>query len=210
MENSNPQISEHFYSKEFDDAVKEPIEYLLFLQWIKELITITKSQNKVLKLFYMDLFYLRLVGLFELISSDNSISKSTDSYTLHVKQYVKDMYEAITDNEYIYLVYCRHSAAHVLQNGYDLFDANGQKRDKAKTLVIRGVTKRLTAEELSRAMNVVILQYGNEEDFAKAILQKLTPYILRLQDGWEERLLPLLHEHGYDNNEFVLKHLLSE
>ena len=198
------------YTKAFEDSVKEPIEYLQFLVWIKELIRITESQNKSLDLLYFDLFYIRIYGLFDILSCKNSVSVQEDSYTIHVKKCVAEMYSVITDDEYINLVYNRHCAAHPLQGYYDIFDPLGQKKDKKKTIIIRGQAKQLSVEDIDRVIHgLFCYHYNNNLYFEKTILQKLTPFIEKLREGWVDRANAQLKLLKLDKDSTPYKDLMT-
>lgn len=183
-------IDESLYSWDFNAEYKYPVEYLQFLLWVKDLIDITKHLHFSPNKWYVDIFYIRLVGLFDVISGNTSIQKSKDDYTLHVKQCVSQMYETLTEAEYIHLEYSRHNAAHPLQNGYDFFDMNGNKKDKLVHHMIRGEEKIVTYESIIRLNDEVACRYlNNGKSFASDLLNKLSPYILRLQDKLYERYM---------------------
>ena len=183
-------LNDYFYSKEYEETYNRPIEYLLFLQWVKDLVDVTKALNKSNDKWYQEVFYIHLVGLFEVVSKKTSIGANTDSYTLHVKQCVNDIYNVLTDDDYIYLVYCRNSAAHPLQTRYDLYDASGNKIDQPTGRLIRGKEIQLTREQIKISLDETTCLYQNDGSlFDKAMLNKLTPDILRLQEGIYERYL---------------------
>ncbi|MBQ7530852.1 MAG: hypothetical protein IJT12_04030 [Paludibacteraceae bacterium] len=187
----NHQLTPHadLYTKAFEDCVKEPIEYLQFLTWIKELIRVTDSQNRSFDLLYIDLFYIRIFGLFDIVNKENSVSVCNDSYTRHVKKCVAEMYTVLTDDEYINLMYYRHCAAHPLQNYYDLFDAKGHKKEEKSTIKIRGKEKILSVEDIDKTLHSLFCHnYNNGTSFDRVILLKLTPFIEKLRKGWDERM----------------------
>ena len=188
MEKKDYIIDESLYSWDFNAEYKHPVEYLQFLLWVNDLIDITKQLNSSPNKWYVDIFYIRLVGLFDVISGSTSIQKSEDDYTLRVKQCVSQMYNALTDEEYIHLEYSRHIAAHPLQNGYDFFDMNGNKKDKLVHHMIRGEEKTVTYESIIRLNDEVACKYlNNGKSFASDMLNKLTLYILQLQEGLYQR-----------------------
>ena len=185
-------LPDEFFSKEYEDSTKEPIEYLLFLEWVKGLIFLTKLLNKSLDQWYQESFYIHLIGLFEVISKETSIKSWTDSYTTRVKECVEEIYGLLTDDEYMYLEYCRHSVVHPLQNGYDMYEANGKARKYNKPLLIRGRYVKTSPIDVVKTIDELIYHYGNDEDlFFQDILHKLTPSILKMQDGLYERFLEL-------------------
>lgn len=209
---TNNQLTPHadLYTKEFEDRVKEPIEYLQFLVWIKELIRVTESQNKLLDLLYFELFYIRIYGLFDILNRKNSVSVQEDCYTLYVKRCVAEMYNVMTDDEYINLVYSRHCAAHPLQGYYDLFDPNGHKKDEKKAIIIRGREKLLSVEDIDRAIHgVFCYHHNNGLSFETIILQKLTPFIEKLREGWTERTNALLMHMGHDKESSLYKDIMT-
>jgi len=209
---TNNQLTPHadLYTKEFEDRVKEPIEYLQFLAWIKELIRVTEAQNILFNKLYFDLFYIRIVELFEIFNKKNSVSVCDDTYALHVKQCIKEMYNALTDDEYICLVYNRHCAAHPLQNGYDLFDSKGTKRDIKKPIMIRGQIKQFSVEDVDKALHRVFCLYYNQgKSFEKTILQKLTPGIEHLREGWADRANAQLVLMGLNKDSAPYKDLMT-
>lgn len=198
------------YTKAFEDRVKQPIEYLQFLAWIKELIRVTEAQNLIFNQLYFDLFYIRIVELFEIFNKKNSVSVCDDTYTLHVKMCIKEMYNALTDDEYICLVYNRHCAAHPLQNGYDLFDSKGTKKDIKKPILIRGQFKQLSVEDLDKALHSVFCHYYNEGlSFEKTILQKLIISIEKLREGWADRANAQLLIMGLSKDSAPYKDLMT-
>ena len=199
MENRHLAPHADMYTKAFEDRVKEPIEYLQFLSWIKELIAITEAQNQSFNSSYIDLFFIRIYGLFDIFSKPNSVSTRTDSYTLHVKQCIAEMYDAMTDDEYLNLVYWRHCAAHPLQGFYDLFDDKGKRKDALKPIRLRGVEKLISVEDIDKTIHRVFCDhYNNGTSFDKLILQKLSPFIMKLKDGWYDRHRALMSELGVD------------
>ncbi len=183
-------LSEYMFSKEYEDTHKYAIEYMLFLQWVKDLIDVTKALNTTKDKWYQEVFYIHLVGLFEVISGDTSIRANLeDSYNSHVKQCVEEMYSSLTDNEYINLVYSRHSAAHPFQNGYDLYDSCGKKK-KPNQWLIKGKKKTMSTEDIVNSLDQITCEFNNDNDmFDSHILKKLTPHILRLQKGIYARYL---------------------
>jgi hypothetical protein len=210
MPNKYLQPHEDMYTKAFEDRVKEPIEYLQFLAWIKELIRVTEAQNILFNQLYFDLFYIRIVELFEIFNKKNSVSVCTDTYTLHVKQCIEAMYNVMTDDEYICLIYNRHCAAHPLQNGYDLFDPKGTKRDMKKSILIRGQIKQLSVEDVDKALHRVFCLYYNQGmSFEKTILQKLTPNIESLREGWADKANAHLMLMGLNKDSAQYKDLMS-
>ena len=192
---------EELYTEDFENRVKEPIEYLQFLTWIRELILITEALNTSFNSLYIDLFYIRLYELFEVFNKPNSVSVRKDLYTLKVKECIDEMYRAMTDDEYITLVYYRHCAAHVFQNFYDLFDTKGQRKDVKRTFRIRKQEMQLSVEDIDRTLHrLYCFYYNNGTSFEEAILQKLTPFINKLQDGLRNRMITHLDEMGFDKN----------
>lgn len=190
METMDLSIDDIRFTKGFDDYSKRPTEYILFLQWIKDFICLTKLLSQEPNRWYQQLFYINLVGLFDIISKDPFISSLEDVYTKHVKQCVNEMLNVLTDDEFLYVVYKRHSAAHPLQNHYDLFDQEGNKREKVNTWKIRGNDKQLTMEEVLRSIHRILSKYRNDEMLSSIdIRNKLTPHILQLQEGLFERFL---------------------
>jgi hypothetical protein len=210
MPNKYLQPHEDMYTKAFEDRVKEPIEYLQFLAWIKELIRVTEAQNILFNQLYFDLFYIRIVELFEIFNKKNSVSVCTDTYTLHVKHCIEAMYNVMTDDEYICLIYNRHCAAHPLQNGYDLFDPKGTKRDMKKSILIRGQIKQLSVEDVDKALHRVFCLYYNQGmSFEKTILQKLTPNIESLREGWADKANAHLMLMGLNKDSAPYKDLMT-
>lgn len=199
-------LSEEFFSKEFEDSTKESIEYLLFLEWVKGLILITQSLNKSLDEWYQASFYIHIIGLFEVISRETSITSRTDSYTTRVKGCVEEMYSLITDAEYLYLEYCRHSVVHPLQNGYDMYQADGKARKYNKPLLIRGRKVDTSPIDVVKTIDEIIYQYGNDEDsFFQVVLSKLTPSILKMRDGLYESFLEICKEFNWSQENKIFK-----
>ena len=201
---------EELYTEDFENRVKEPIEYLQFLTWIRELIRITEALNTSFNSLYIDLFYIRLYELFEVFNKSNSVSVREDLYTLKVKECIDEMYRSMTDDEYITLVYYRHCAAHVFQSFYDLFDTTGQRKDTKKTFFIRKQKMQLSVEDIDRTLHRLYCHYyNNGTSFEKEFRQKLTPFIKKLQDGWRDRMMTLLDEMGFNKNSAQYQSLIT-
>jgi hypothetical protein len=203
---------EDIYTEDFENRVKEPIEYLQFLSWIKELIRITEAINASHDFMSIDLFYIRIYGLFDVFNKKktNSVSVCKDAYTLYVKKCIEEMFQIMTNDEYITLVYYRHCAAHVFQSFYDLFDAKGQRKDVKQSIMIRGKEMQLSVEDIDRTLHRLFCSYyNNDTSFEKEILQKLTPFVEKLQEGWKDRAITHLTQMGFSKDSEQYKDLIA-
>ena len=208
------QLTPHegIYTEDFENRVKEPIEYLQFLAWIKELIRITEALNATHDFINIDLFYIRIYELFDVFKKKktNSVNVCKDSYTLYVKKCIEEMLHIMTDDEYITLAYYRHCAAHVFQSFYDLFDAKGQRKDVKRSIMIRGKEMQLSVEDIDRTLHRQYCYYYNKgTSFEEEILQKLAPFVEKLQEGWKDRAITHLTQMGFDEDSEQYKDLIT-
>ena len=175
--NNNTIIDEILYSKEFRVSTKEATENMLFLQWILDIVCLTQALNEDYNRWYQQLFYVKLVGIFEHIEKDEL--PSNDTYIQNVKQCVNEIYENLTDDEYIYIVYRRHGVAHPLQNKYDIYNSFGVKYDKIRGVLIKGLEQQLSREDMVKAINKV----DDDKSFDIEIVKRLSPIIQKLNIG---------------------------
>lgn len=187
MNSKQQNLENVLYSKEFQILTKNPTERFLFLQWVLDLVCLTQALhdmyecNRGYDKWYQQLFYIKLVGLFEVLQGNTSINASNDDYITRVKDCVNKIYDILTDDEYIYIVYRRVSSAHPLQNKYDLYNSFGESINNTKEPYIRGQKKTLSREDLNKAIDRVLDQCDNiDKNYDIKIIHALYPYVMVL------------------------------
>ena len=191
----NEGFEDIFYSREYQVATKNPVELFLFMQWVLDLVCLTQAlhdrheQNNGYDRWYQQLFYIKLVGLFDVLQNDTSINASNDEYILRVKYCVNQIYNSITDDEYIYIVYRRVSSAHPMQNKYDLYNVSGDKINGSFEKHIRGQKMMLSREDINKAIDRVLNACNNREKlYDIKIVNALYPYIMPLRNKLMDNL----------------------
>lgn len=180
-------IDEIYYSKEYQLACRAPSEKFLFMQWMLDLVYLTEAlcdSKEGYDRWYYQLFYIKLAGLFEVMQKNNSICTSDDRYIQKVKLTLEQIYNSLSTDEYIYIIYRRVSAAHPFQNGYDIFKESGEKYDEKRKCAIKGEGEQLSREDIDRAIGRVLDANGNDDKKCDInIVRKLSPHIMQLKEG---------------------------
>ena len=183
-------IDQILYSRDFNMAVRNEVNTSLFYQWILDLICLTEALYDNYDRWYQQLFYVKLVEIFvynkDAVLLENLIEDA--SYRNTFCECVNEILKNLTEDEFKYIIYRRHSVAHILQNGYDLYDNAGKRLDETTVLGTDGMRKRTDRFNLSRAIQKVISSYTTEQDFEVKLIHRLYPIIEKLQLGLDEQI----------------------
>lgn len=183
-------IEEIYYGKEYQVASKIPTERFLFIQWILDFVCVTEALSSNYDRWYQQLFYIKLAELLKMKSEEISPKFGKDKYILKVTTCLHKICDALSDDECIYIVYRRDSAAHPFQNGYDIFDTSGEKIKKERVLTFKEKSISLGREDINRAIDKVLESSGNiDKNCDLEIVKKLSPSILELKEGLYENYM---------------------
>ncbi|MBR4499546.1 MAG: hypothetical protein IKP11_03300 [Paludibacteraceae bacterium] len=179
-----------YYSKEYQIAIRNPTKRFLFLQWILDFVCLTEALINNYDRWYQQLFYIKLAELFKAKYEDIFEDQGEDRYILKVSTCLKKIYNVLSDDECIYILYRRDSAAHPFQDGYDLFKESGDIYENRRALIIKGDSVLLSREDIIRAIRRVLDTDGNcDQKCDIRIVQKLSPYIMELKADLSETFL---------------------
>lgn len=177
-------IEEIYYGKEYQVASKIPTERFLFIQWILDFVCVTEALSSNYDRWYQQLFYIKLAELLKMKSEEISQKFGKDKYILKVTTCLNKICDTLSDDECIYIIYRRDSAAHPFQNGYDLYNKLGNLYEKERNLEIKGNSTSLSREDISRAIGRVLTANNNiDKNSDINIIKKLFPYIMELKEG---------------------------
>lgn len=190
MENNLEDI---YYSKEYQVESKIHSERFLFIQWIVDLICVTEALIDKYDRWYLQIFYIKLAGLFEILKKDSSISLSEDKYIQKNKKHFNSIYNSLTNDECIYIIYRRDCVAHPIQNAYDIYHASGDKIVKQRDCNIKGEKVTLSREDIDRAIGNILESHGNiDKNCDIDIVKKVFPFISQMKEGLYEKYIESL------------------
>jgi hypothetical protein len=106
---------------------RETKERKLLCQWILDLIALNDLLNENYNRWYQQLFYIKIEGLFEYVSC----TTANYEYFTHVQKCINEMYNNLTNEEFAFLVYQRHTCSHIKLDAYELYDSNGQLKTQS-------------------------------------------------------------------------------
>ena len=125
---------------------RESIERKLFCQWVIDLIELNELLSKKYNRWYQQLFYIKLVGLFEYVS----YTKAEYEYFIHAQKCINEMYNNLTDKEFAFIVYQRNTCSHIKLDGYELYDSNGQLNIKSRAFT-KNCNEHLRKEQVNKS-----------------------------------------------------------
>ena len=182
-------IEEIYYGKEYQVASKIPTERFLFIQWIRDLVYISevlRAQIETLSSWnalYAQMFYIKLYGLIDEKQENTILYSAEDEYLKCVNKVISAIRKQLSNDEYIYIQYRRNSAAHPIQNSYDIFTNDGDIIRKTRDLQKDGEKISLSREDVSKAIGRILEINGNSDiNFDIKIVKKLTPIILQMKE----------------------------
>ena len=137
-------------SYDFQKFSKPIEEFYLFLQWQMDLYCLDGELANEYNRFLQQLYYIKLSEY--LISGKRTLSNLSSINTIKDDIAVKDLINFqqellnnLSEEEFQYIQYRRHSSAHISLDGYDLFYTNGNKRPEMQ-IYLKGSCSKVKME----------------------------------------------------------------
>lgn len=158
-------------TKSYDfQKYSKPIEdFLLFLQWQMDLYCLDDALQNEYNRFLQQLYYIKLSEY--LISGKRTLSNLSSINTIKDDIAVKDLINFqqellnnLSEEEFQYIQYRRHSSAHISLDGYDLFYTNGNKRPEMQIYLKGSCSKvKMEREKINDYIDSILRQYDSDE-----------------------------------------------
>jgi hypothetical protein len=166
---------ENFPFEEYknDFIIKTIVQEKQYEQWLKAFFFLNNELTNEYDFVYQDAFYVKFYELFTegLIYANRiltSLKKGNNSEKLN--WYLKfvdglnSLRAELSDSEFLYIEYRRHSASHIFQNSYEHIQEN---------LRIKKERNGKKLEEIKTEIENLILKYGSDKNVDKHINSKL-------------------------------------
>lgn len=158
-------------AKSYDfQKFSKPIEdFLLFLQWQMDLYCLDGELANEYNRFLQQLYYIKLSEY--LISGKRILSNLSSINTIKDDIAVKDLINFqqellnnLSEEEFQYIQYRRHSSAHISLDGYDLFYTNGNKRPEMQIYLKGSCSKvKMEREKINDYIDSILRQCDSDE-----------------------------------------------
>ena len=167
-------------SYDFQKYSKPIEEFYLFLQWQMDLYCLDGELANEYNRFLQQLYYIKLSEY--LISGKRALSNLSSINTIKDDIAVKDLINFqqellnnLSEEEFQYIQYRRHSSAHISLDGYDLFYTNGNKRPEMQIYLKGSCSKvKMEREKINDYIDSILRQCDSDEkQFDIALTQRL-------------------------------------
>lgn len=158
-------------TKSYDfQKYSKPIEdFRLFLQWQMDLYCLDDALQNEYNRFLQQLYYIKLSEY--LISGKRTLSNLSSINTIKDDIAVKDLINFqqellnnLSEEEFQYIQYRRHSSAHISLDGYDLFYTNGNKRPEMQIYLKGSCSKvKMEREKINDYIDSILRQCDSDE-----------------------------------------------
>ena len=158
-------------TKSYDfQKYSKPIEdFRLFLQWQMDLYCLDGELANEYNRFLQQLYYIKLSEY--LISGKRTLSNLSSINTIKDDIAVKDLINFqqellnnLSEEEFQYIQYRRHSSAHISLDGYDLFYTNGNKRPEMQIYLKGSCSKvKMEREKINDYIDSILRQCDSDE-----------------------------------------------
>lgn len=167
-------------SYDFQKFSKPIEEFYLFLRWQMDLYCLDGELANEYNRFLQQLYYIKLSEY--LISGKRTLSNLSSINTIKDDIAVKDLINFqqellnnLSEEEFQYIQYRRHSSAHISLDGYDLFYTNGNKRPEMQIYLKGSCSKvKMEREKINDYIDSILRQCDSDEkQFDIALTQRL-------------------------------------
>lgn len=167
-------------SYDFQKFSKPIEEFYLFLQWQMDLYCLDGELANEYNRFLQQLYYIKLSEY--LISGKRTLSNLSSINTIKDDIAVKDLINFqqellnnLSEEEFQYIQYRRHSSAHISLDGYDLFYTNGNKRPEMQIYLKGSCSKvKMERKKINDYIDSILRQCDSDEkQFDIALTQRL-------------------------------------
>lgn len=156
-------------SYDFQKFSKPIEEFYLFLQWQMDLYCLDGELANEYNRFLQQLYYVKLSEY--LISGKRTLSNLSSINTIKDDIAVKDLINFqqellnnLSEEEFQYIQYRRHSSAHISLDGYDLFYTNGNKRPEMQIYLKGSCSKvKMEREKINDYIDSILRQCDSDE-----------------------------------------------
>lgn len=156
-------------SYDFQKFSKPIEEFYLFLQWQMDLYCLDGELANEYNRFLQQLYYIKLSEY--LISGKRTLSNLSLINTIKDDIAVKDLINFqqellnnLSEEEFQYIQYRRHSSAHISLDGYDLFYTNGNKRPEMQIYLKGSCSKvKMEREKINDYIDSILRQCDSDE-----------------------------------------------
>lgn len=156
-------------SYDFQKFSKPIEEFYLFLQWQMDLYCLDGELANEYNRFLQQLYYIKLSEY--LISGKRTLSNLSSINTIKDDIAVKDLINFqqellnnLSEGEFQYIQYRRHSSAHISLDGYDLFYTNGNKRPEMQIYLKGSCSKvKMEREKINDYIDSILRQCDSDE-----------------------------------------------
>lgn len=156
-------------SYDFQKFSKPIEEFYLFLQWQMDLYCLDGDLANEYNRFLQQLYYIKLSEY--LISGKRTLSNLSSINTIKDDIAVKDLINFqqellnnLSEEEFQYIQYRRHSSAHISLDGYDLFYTNGNKRPEMQIYLKGSCSKvKMEREKINDYIDSILRQCDSDE-----------------------------------------------
>lgn len=156
-------------SYDFQKYSKPIEEFYLFLQWQMDLYCLDGELANEYNRFLQQLYYIKLSEY--LISGKRALSNLSSINIIKDDIAVKDLINFqqellnnLSEEEFQYIQYRRHSSAHISLDGYDLFYTNGNKRPEMQIYLKGSCSKvKMEREKINDYIDSILRQCDSDE-----------------------------------------------
>ena len=156
-------------SYDFQKFSKPIEEFYLFLQWQMDLYCLDGELANEYNRFLQQLYYVKLSEY--LTSGKRTLSNLSSINTIKDDIAVKDLINFqqellnnLSEEEFQYIQYRRHSSAHISLDGYDLFYTNGNKRPEMQIYLKGSCSKvKMEREKINDYIDSILRQCDSDE-----------------------------------------------
>ena len=156
-------------SYDFQKFSKPFEEFYLFLQWQMDLYCLDGELANEYNRFLQQLYYIKLSEY--LISGKRTLSNLSSINTIKDDIAVKDLINFqqellnnLSEEEFQYIQYRRHSSAHISLDGYDMFYTNGNKRPEMHVYLKGSCSKvKMEREKINDYIDSILRQCDSDE-----------------------------------------------
>lgn len=173
----------------------------VFHRWCEHLFVLNEKLHQHQEL---DTYYLRayIITLYELSNNGLFYARQKvemipqdDRYRLF-NDMIVDIFEELTDDDYLLLKYFRDSSCHIFTHNYNYYDKHGNYRGKKLTYYTKDGTKQhlKVREFIMKAEAILGRVVGGELSFKKQLVEKLSPiicdYEIRFKEAKTKTFIP--------------------